>query len=374
MHQDFPDSETALRIYIRSGGLTLGPAPIEEIRALLATGMVKFSDAALYEGGADWQPLCSMPEFGDRAASRSSRNLIGAPLQPQNSEEAHTPNPQPTPDVSGTAKAQNPQSRRLFAVWPRAPLEQIASLLAQLATISRLRFRGVAAYAALVWFVASLGLFVYFIADRREHRISSAGLAFQPSGQGKGTVSASLSLAASPSASTQIRSSSNGLSKASLANPPAKPSPEAKQSLGAAWPEPPEDLIANAKTPATRRALTRDRRELAADAALDSQKAPFGSHDVALIRTIQQRWLDRLDDSGIRHRSGKVVVSFREYCDGHIADLRVKEIPSDAVLTYLCRQTVLETAPHPLWPAAYLRRVGQNYREMQFTFNYQDAL
>ena len=96
----------------------------------------------------------------------------------------------------------------------------------------------------------------------------------------------------------------------------------------------------------------------------------FGSYDAALIAAVQQRWYDLLDSSQFTQRSGKVVVEFRLMYDGRIAGLKVEENEVGELLGLLCQRAIMDPAPFGEWPGDMRRMIGQNYREVTFTFFY----
>ena len=97
---------------------------------------------------------------------------------------------------------------------------------------------------------------------------------------------------------------------------------------------------------------------------------PFGAYDAAFIAAVQQRWYDLLDTSHFTQRSGKVVLEFRLMYDGRITDMKVNGNDVGELLGLLCERAVLDPAPYPPWPSDMRRMIGQNYREVTFTFYY----
>ena len=100
------------------------------------------------------------------------------------------------------------------------------------------------------------------------------------------------------------------------------------------------------------------------------EKTPFGAYDAAFIAAVQQRWYDLLDTSRFTQRSGKVVLEFRLMYDGRITDLKVHGNDVGELLGLLCERAILDPAPYPPWPSDMRRMIGQNYREVTFTFYY----
>jgi hypothetical protein len=104
--------------------------------------------------------------------------------------------------------------------------------------------------------------------------------------------------------------------------------------------------------------------------AVDVKATPFGAYDAAIIRAIQQRWYDILDESTIVTRSGKVVVEFRMHQDGRITDLKVVDQDVGELLALFCRRAISDPAPFAPWPSDMRRMVGRAYRDVRFTFYY----
>jgi hypothetical protein len=104
--------------------------------------------------------------------------------------------------------------------------------------------------------------------------------------------------------------------------------------------------------------------------SLDAKATPFGAYDAAIIRAIQQRWYDILDESTILTRSGKVVVEFRIHHDGRVTDLRVIDQDVGELLSLFCRRAISDPAPFAPWPSDMRRMVGRDYRDVRFTFYY----
>lgn len=96
----------------------------------------------------------------------------------------------------------------------------------------------------------------------------------------------------------------------------------------------------------------------------------FGSYDAALIAAVQQRWYDLLDSSQFTQRSGKVVIEFRLMYDGRVTDLRIEDNEVGDLLGILCQRAISDPAPFGEWPGDMRRMIGQNYREVTFTFFY----
>lgn len=105
--------------------------------------------------------------------------------------------------------------------------------------------------------------------------------------------------------------------------------------------------------------------------SLDVRSSPFGEYDRAIILAIQNRWYDLLDMRGFSSgRGGRVVLSFRLHYDGRITDMQVIESSVDDILSLLCQKAILDPAPYERWPSDMRRMIGENFRDVKFTFYY----
>jgi hypothetical protein len=96
----------------------------------------------------------------------------------------------------------------------------------------------------------------------------------------------------------------------------------------------------------------------------------FGAYDAAFIAAVQQRWYDLLDNGNFTQRSGKVVLQFRLNYDGRITDMEMTDNDVGELLALICQKAVLDPAPYAKWPSDMRRMVGENFREVTFTFYY----
>jgi hypothetical protein len=112
-------------------------------------------------------------------------------------------------------------------------------------------------------------------------------------------------------------------------------------------------------------------RHMAIVPALDARATPFGDYDKKFIEAVTQRWYDLLDSQQFAlDRTGKVTLKFRLNYDGSIGDMQVLENNVGELLSYVCQKAVTDPAPFEAWPSDMRRMVGENYREMIFTFYY----
>jgi hypothetical protein len=104
--------------------------------------------------------------------------------------------------------------------------------------------------------------------------------------------------------------------------------------------------------------------------SLSVEATPFASYDAAFIAAVQQRWYDLLDSYTGVQQSGRVVVEFRLHYDGRISDLSVSDRDVTEILTWLCQRAINDPAPYAKWPDDMRRAIGNNTREVRFTFYY----
>ncbi|MBI3191484.1 MAG: hypothetical protein HYZ36_02385 [Pedosphaera parvula] len=105
--------------------------------------------------------------------------------------------------------------------------------------------------------------------------------------------------------------------------------------------------------------------------SLDVKGTAFGAYDAYIIAAIQQRWYALLDERDFaRDRTGKVVLEFRLYHDGRVTDMATTDTSVGDLLAYICQKAVLDPAPYEKWPSDMRKMIGQDYRDVRFTFYY----
>ncbi len=105
--------------------------------------------------------------------------------------------------------------------------------------------------------------------------------------------------------------------------------------------------------------------------SLDVRATPFGAYDAALVEAVTQRWYDLLDSQQFAmDRSGKVTLRFHLNYDGTITDMSVVQNTVGDLLGYVCQKAISDPAPFAPWPSDMRRMIGENYREITFTFYY----
>jgi hypothetical protein len=103
----------------------------------------------------------------------------------------------------------------------------------------------------------------------------------------------------------------------------------------------------------------------------DVKASPLGDYDRALIDAVQSRWDNLLDSQNFAgDRTGRVVIKFRLEYDGSVRNLEVIQNGVGDLLSYLCQAAIEESAPFGKWPDDMRREIGQNYRDITFSFDY----
>jgi hypothetical protein len=104
---------------------------------------------------------------------------------------------------------------------------------------------------------------------------------------------------------------------------------------------------------------------------LDVKATPFGAYDAMFIEAVQSRWFNILDERDfVGNQGGRVVVEFRLHQDGRITDLTVVEAGVTELLSWFCQRAILDPAPYLPFPSDLRRMMHNDYREIRFTFYY----
>ena len=105
--------------------------------------------------------------------------------------------------------------------------------------------------------------------------------------------------------------------------------------------------------------------------SLDVRSSPFAEYDRAIIYAVQARWYALLDSKNYAgEANGKLSLEFRLHQDGRVTDLKVKEQSVDEIYSIICQRAILDNAPFEKWPPDMRRMIGEEYREVTFTFYY----
>ncbi len=105
--------------------------------------------------------------------------------------------------------------------------------------------------------------------------------------------------------------------------------------------------------------------------SFDVKASPFGDYDLAIINAVTERWYGLLDQQNFaQDRTGRVVVKFKLEYDGSVRDVEVLDNNVGEVLSYVCQAAIENAAPFGKWPDEMRRAIGENFREVTFTFDY----
>jgi len=105
---------------------------------------------------------------------------------------------------------------------------------------------------------------------------------------------------------------------------------------------------------------------------LDVKATPFGTYDAMFIEAVQSRWFSLLDERDfVGNQSGRVVVEFRLHQDGKITHLNIVAATVGEMLSWFCQRAILDPAPYQKFPPDLRRAMDKDYREIRFTFYYQ---
>lgn len=105
--------------------------------------------------------------------------------------------------------------------------------------------------------------------------------------------------------------------------------------------------------------------------SIDTKGSPLGGYDARFIAAVQECWWALLEAQRYSlDRLGKVVVEFRLTAEGRVTDLRVVNSDVGEIYTTLCQLAITKPSPYEKWPTDVRRLVGNDYRDIRFTFYY----
>jgi len=106
--------------------------------------------------------------------------------------------------------------------------------------------------------------------------------------------------------------------------------------------------------------------------SLDVLSTKFGAYDAAIIAAVQNCWFDLLESQGFaRDGIGKVTVQFHLNSDGSVSEVSLAEYTVDYALAQLCVRAIRDPGPYAPWPTEMRNQVGENHRDVTFTFFYE---
>ena len=105
-------------------------------------------------------------------------------------------------------------------------------------------------------------------------------------------------------------------------------------------------------------------------AAFNVEDSPFGAYDKQLIHAVQSRWYALIEQNQLYERAGEVTLHFQLMQDGTVQAMEIKDNTAGQILALFCEKAVLESAPFEPLPEKLRALVGNEPREVNFTFYY----
>ena len=100
---------------------------------------------------------------------------------------------------------------------------------------------------------------------------------------------------------------------------------------------------------------------------------PLAKYDAVFIQKVQDRWYALIESSsGLPLTPGQVRLYFRLHSNGAVTDLRMLDATVDEKLVRYAEQAIAEGAPYREWPKEMRELVGKDFREIKFTFYYNN--
>lgn len=105
-------------------------------------------------------------------------------------------------------------------------------------------------------------------------------------------------------------------------------------------------------------------------AAFNVAESPFGAYDKLIVRAVQSRWYALIEKNGLYERSGEVTIHFQLLADGAVTNAEVKSTSAGEILALFCQKAIVESAPFAPWPEQLRVYLGNEPRDVDFTFYY----
>jgi hypothetical protein len=112
-------------------------------------------------------------------------------------------------------------------------------------------------------------------------------------------------------------------------------------------------------------------------AAFNVEDSPFGAYDKQIITAVQSRWYALIEQQQLYERAGTVTVRFYLMEDGNVQTdagghpvMDLKENTAGVVLASFCELAILKSAPFEPLPEKLRTLIGNEPREVNFTFYY----
>jgi outer membrane biosynthesis protein TonB len=105
-------------------------------------------------------------------------------------------------------------------------------------------------------------------------------------------------------------------------------------------------------------------------AAFNVAESPFGAYDKVIVRAVQSRWYALIEKNGLYERGGEVTIHFQLLADGSVTNAEVKSTSAGEILALFCQKAIVESAPFAPWPEQLRAYLGNDPRDIDFTFYY----
>jgi len=105
-------------------------------------------------------------------------------------------------------------------------------------------------------------------------------------------------------------------------------------------------------------------------AAFNVAESPFGAYDKQIVRAVQSRWYALIEKNGLYERAGEVTIHFQLLTDGTVTNAEVKTTSAGEILALFCQKAIVESAPFTPWPEDIRAYLGNEPRDVDFTFYY----
>ena len=105
-------------------------------------------------------------------------------------------------------------------------------------------------------------------------------------------------------------------------------------------------------------------------AAFNVAESPFGPYDKQVVRAVQSRWYALIEKNGLYERAGEVTIHFQLRADGSVTNAEVKTTSAGEILALFCQKAIVESAPFEPWPEQLRAYLGNEPRDVDFTFYY----
>ena len=104
--------------------------------------------------------------------------------------------------------------------------------------------------------------------------------------------------------------------------------------------------------------------------SFNTAESPFSVYDKEIIRAVQSRWYALVAQNGPYERSGQVALQFNLMPDGSVEAITTEQNSAGQALRQLCENAIVESAPFEPLPEKLRALVGDQPREVSFTFYY----